>query len=87
MLGFRFVRWDKNKIMTDKAFEKLLCRLNSTHSKYLKLLKEAEDEYKRRFGNYPAEVDDDWWIDSFCQSDSGSTLEKVLENGMLANEA
>ena len=73
--------------MTDKQFEKLLFRVNSAHSKYLQLLKEAENEYKRRFGNYPSEVDDDWWIDSFCQSDCGSTLEKVLENGALANES
>lgn len=72
--------------MTDKTFGKLLNRLNLAHAKYLSLLRQAEEEYKSRFGNYPSEVDDDWWIDSFHQSDSGSTLSDVLENGKLANE-
>ncbi len=72
--------------MTDKKFGELLYKLTKAHEKYCTLLSEAEEEYKRRFGNYPAEVDDDWWIDSFCQSSSGSSLKDVLEHGALANE-
>lgn len=71
--------------MTDKSFAKLLFRVDKSHSRYLKLLNEAEEEYKRRFGNYPSEVDDDWWIDSFHQSDAGSSLEDVLKHGERAN--
>ena len=72
--------------MTDKQFGKLLTKLNKAHGAYCELLFKAEEEYKRRFGNYPSDVDDDWWIDSFCQSPAGSTLEDVLKHGALANE-
>jgi hypothetical protein len=72
--------------MTDNKFNEVLIKLNKAHSKYLNLLRIAEEEYKRRFGNYPADVDDDFWIDSFCQSDSGAKLENVMIHGALANE-
>ena len=72
--------------MIDSRYKNLLIRLNRAHGKYLKLLNEAEEEYKNRFGNYPSEVDDDFWIDSFYQSDSGARLEDVLKHGALANE-
>jgi hypothetical protein len=72
--------------MTDNKFEILLYKLNRAHRKYCKLLSLAEDEYKRRFGNFPSEVDDDWWIDSFCQSPAGSTLKDVIIHATRANE-
>ena len=72
--------------MTDKQFGKLLTKLNRAHGLYYDLLYKAEEEYKKRFGNYPSDVDDDWWIDSFCQSPAGSTLANVLKHGTLAND-
>lgn len=66
--------------MTDKQWQKELNALTSAHSKYLKLLKKAEDEYLRRFGHYPSEVDDDFWIDSFSQSDSGAKVEDIIKH-------
>jgi len=72
--------------MTDRKFETLLVELNRTHGEYLRLLYDAEYEYFERFGNYPSEVDDDHWIDSFHVNSSGSTLKDVLKHGTLAND-
>ena len=72
--------------MTDRKFEILLITLNRSHGEYLRLLLQAEDEYFERFGNYPSEVDDDHWIDSFHTNCAGSTLKNVLKHGALAND-
>ena len=72
--------------MKDKSYQLLLNQLTKAHAKYLALLNKAEEEYKRRFGNYPADVDDDWWIDSFCQSAKGSSLEDVIKNAQTKFE-
>lgn len=72
--------------MTDKQFDKLLTELSIAHTKYLGALIEAENEYKRRFGKYPAEVNDDFWIDSFCVNNASASLKDVLKHALLANE-
>lgn len=51
--------------MQDTAFQKLLDDLAVANYKYKKLLAKAEEEYKRRYGSYPPEIDDDQWIDTF----------------------
>ena len=50
------------------------------HRQYSLLLNKAEEEYKRRFGHYPSEVDDDWWIDSFHQTLSGSKVDDAIKS-------
>jgi hypothetical protein len=49
--------------MTNRKFQSLLIRTHKAKEKYFALIAEAEAEYKRRFGYYPSEVDDDHWID------------------------
>ncbi len=51
--------------MSDKQFESKLKTLHFSLQKHKKLLLETEDEYKRRYGVYPSEIDDDTWIDAF----------------------
>ncbi len=69
--------------MTNTEYRKLLMRLTKANRKYKTLLAEAEEEYKRRFGDFPSEVDDDAWIDGFHATDSGLSFSDVIENGEL----
>ena len=69
--------------MKDKDFQKLLDDTTKAHLKYRSLLDKAEEEYKRRFGFYPCEVDDDYWIDSFHESPIGATVEEVFKSAEL----
>lgn len=50
--------------MTDNQFTHLLQRTGKAANKYFDLLRTAEDEYKRRYGDHPSDADDDMWIDS-----------------------
>jgi len=66
--------------MTDKKFDLLLNEISIAHAVYLDLLQKGQNEYKRRFGEFPSDVDDDFWIDSFEQSACGANLEQVTEH-------
>lgn len=50
--------------MTDRQFTNLLRKTARAYNRYKPLLEAAEKEYKRRYGNNPSDVDDDFWIDS-----------------------
>lgn len=50
--------------MTDKQFQKAIDEARDSLIKYHKKLKVAEDEYERRYGVHPSDIDDDEWIDS-----------------------
>ena len=63
--------------MKDEKYKNLLSKLNEAHIKYHQLLKQAEEEYKKRFGEYPTNLDDDFWIDSFHVKPTGASLEDV----------
>ena len=65
--------------MTDKKWQELLNKVTSLHSDYLVFLTKAENEYERRFGHHPSDVDDDFWIDSFHQSPAGARVEDVIK--------
>lgn len=58
--------------MTDKAFERLIRKTADACTKHMSLLRDAEREYERRYGNNPSDVDDDYWIDSLhgCAGDA-----------------
>lgn len=57
--------------MTDKKWQELIIECQKVGIEHLRLLKMAEEEYKKRYGHYPSEVDDDWWIDTlhYCRGD------------------
>lgn len=69
--------------MDDTRFQELLDETTEAHKKYLKLLKKAEKEYLKRFGNLPSDVDDDFWIDSFHNSPLGATVSSVKHSAEL----
>lgn len=50
--------------MTDSEWKRLIVRAAKAHEKANMLRKHAEQEYERRYGKSPSDVDDDWWIDT-----------------------
>ena len=49
--------------MTDKEFVRIVRQLCKAENKARKLREIAEEEYERRYGNNPSDIDDDNWID------------------------
>lgn len=49
--------------MNDTTFKQRLQELTAAKGRYFAKLQVCEDEYKRRFGSYPSDSDDDSWID------------------------
>lgn len=70
--------------MTDKQFTALMKKTQEAGLKHKKLLAELEEEYFNRYGQYPSDVDDDFFIDAFdyCQGDL-PTLEHVHNSATL----
>lgn len=70
--------------MTDKEFAILMRKTQKAGLKHKKLLSDLEEEYYVRYGQYPSEVDDDFFIDSFdyCQGKL-PTIEQVHESATL----
>lgn len=66
--------------MNNSKFQSKLTSLAKANLKYKNLLNECEDEYHRRFGFYPSEVDDDAWIDTYHVGTGSMTVEQVHLN-------
>jgi hypothetical protein len=66
--------------MTDKQWQSVINKCRSAGDEHLRLLKIAEDEYVRRYGQHPSEVDDDWWIDALHQCKGNTDLQKIKES-------
>jgi hypothetical protein len=69
--------------MDDNKFQELLNDVTKAHREYASLLAKAEKEYKRRFGSFPSDWDDDFWIDSFSQSPIGAKVEDVIRSAKI----
>jgi len=65
--------------MTNNAFNKLLLRLSKANEKYKKLLIEAENEFKKRYGDFPSNIDFDSWIDIYHTGIGFLSAEKIEE--------
>ena len=63
--------------MTDKQFQKAIDEARDLLIKYHQKLKVAEDEYERRYGSHPSDIDDDEWIDSMHVVGIPITVEQV----------
>jgi hypothetical protein len=76
--------------MTDAKFQKLLNDTATAQRKFGSLLKQAEEEYERRFGSNPSDWDDDFWIDSLhgaCGDAAAAlTVEEVARNAKLCRD-
>ena len=51
--------------MTDPKFNDAMRKVERAMDKYQKALKVAEDEFIRRYGNHPSDIDCDSWIDTY----------------------
>lgn len=51
--------------MTDENFQKLINQTIKQKLRFFALLEKVENEYERRFGYNPSDVDDDNFIDTF----------------------
>lgn len=69
--------------MTDTKFFELCKLASSLAEQHAKLVLVLEEEYKERFGNYPSEVDDDFWIDSIHQGQANFTLDQIISEAKL----
>lgn len=69
--------------MTDKAWEIVIKSAVSTFTSYLEFLRIAEEEYERRYGHSPSEVDDDWWIDLLHQGQGRVDIKQIKENAEM----
>jgi hypothetical protein len=63
--------------MNDNQFQKALDKATKKLNEYHSALKIVENEYQRRFGVHPSDIDDDDWIDSMHVTGSGTTVEQV----------
>lgn len=69
--------------MTDKQWQLVINKCVKAGNKHLTLLKIAEDEYIRRYGHNPSEVDDDFWIDALHQCKGSTDINKIKESAEL----
>ena len=69
--------------MTDKNWQKVIDECYSCLQKSKELLKVAEQEYERRYGNNPSDVDDDWWIDTLHYGNGGTDLKKIKQSAEM----
>ena len=68
---------DSKGNMTNNQYNKLLHRLVSAKLKYKQLLKEAENEFEKRFGSHPSDIDYDPWIDTYHISGGFLSIETM----------
>lgn len=62
--------------MTDSEWKRLIVQTVKAHEKAKSLREKAEQEYERRYGQNPSEVDDDWWIDTItAQGESSKSVD------------
>lgn len=72
--------------MTDKQWQSVINECRKAGNEHLRLLGVAEEEYIRRYGHNPSEIDDDWWIDAlhFCKGDTD--LKGIKQSAELRND-
>ena len=69
--------------MTNKNYNKLLLKLASANNNYKQLLNQAEEEFKKRYGNYPSDIDFDSWIDNYHVGNGYMSAEEIDEEMKL----
>ena len=66
--------------MTDKQWQSAINKCRKAGDEHKRLLTIAENEYIRRYGHNPSEVDDDWWIDTLHVCTGDTDLEKIKDS-------
>jgi hypothetical protein len=65
--------------MTDKKWYNLMMKCQKHGKEHKRLIKLIEDEYFSRYGYYPSDVDDDWWIDTFHYTSGNIDFDKIKQ--------
>jgi hypothetical protein len=66
--------------MTDKQWHKTIVASCKAYKEAIRLRNIAEDEYKKRYGKFPSDWDDDWWIDTVHYGRGDYDLDKIKES-------
>jgi hypothetical protein len=73
--------------MTDKRLQKLMTKTIEQKLKFFGLIDKLENEYIRRFGENPSQMDDDNFIDTFHLGQGNEmTVEKLTEHAKNCNK-
>ena len=62
---------------SNEKYNELLSRLSHANTVYKGLLDEAEEEFKKRYRNYPSDIDFDIWIDAFHVGMGSLSAERI----------
>ena len=63
--------------MTDKKWHKIIIKCKAACDEHKRLLEIAEEEYFKRYGHAPSDVDDDWWIDTLHYGRGSTDLDLI----------
>lgn len=66
--------------MTDKEWSEIINKSVHFLNKAFEMRKIAEEEYLKRFGAYPSDIDDDSWIDSVHYGIGTTNINILIEN-------
>lgn len=70
--------------MVNGHLQKLIDETIAAGQEHYRLLMQLEAEYKNRFGVFPSDVNDAFFIDTFHQTrSSGCTVEEMTNNAKL----
>jgi hypothetical protein len=66
--------------MKDTKFQEIIDKTLRAKQRYFSLLQKVEDEYKKRFGFDPSDIDDDFFIDTFhCKQGYIMTVKEMTK--------
>lgn len=69
--------------MTNKEWLSAITKCKKAGDEHLRLLFLAEEEYKRRFGDNPSNVDDDYWIDTLHYCNADIDFEEIIASAEM----
>ncbi len=69
--------------MTDKKWHEIIIKCKAACDEHLRLLKIAEEEYFKRYGNAPSELNDDWWIDTLHYGIGSTDLDLIKKSAEI----
>jgi len=72
--------------MTDRQWQLVINKCRKAGDEHLRLLRIAEKEYIRRYGNHPSDVDDDWWIDALHYCTGDTDLKEIKSSAENRND-
>ena len=72
--------------MTDKKWHEVIIKCKAACDEHLRLLKIAEEEYIKRYGIAPSELNDDWWIDTLHYGIGSTDLDLIKKSAEMRTD-